>query len=120
MADQSRIMRISPRNAMPFKSTMIVAAILAFILSFMIMGTAFVRMFAVTYVGLTALFLISYAISLPSNWFEFDDDNKTIRKAFRNKIPYNKIQAIVIAETPKRYTVNVKQTGCRRILLRAA
>ncbi len=87
---------------------MLGVAIMAFILSFMIMGTAFAQMFAISYVVLTALFLIGYAVSLPSNWFEFDDVNKTIRKAFRNKIPYNKIQAIVIAETPKRFTVNVK------------
>ncbi len=108
MPDQFHILRISGKNAVPLKFTMIGAAIMAFILSFMIMGTAFAHMFAISYGVLTALFLIGYAVSLPSNWFEFDDDNKAIRKAFRNRIPYDKIQAVVISETPKRYTVNVK------------
>jgi len=108
MADQSRILKIYSKNAVPLKLTLLGTAILAFIPSFMIMGTAFARMFACSFVILTALFLIGYAVSLPSNWFEFDDDKKTIRKAFRNRIPYDKIQAIVIAETPKRYTVSVK------------
>ncbi len=108
MAEQSHILRISAKNTVPLKFTLIGTALLAFILSFMIMGTAFARMFVISYVALTALFLTGYAISFPSNWFEFDDDNKTIRKAFRNRISYDKIQAIVIAETPKCYTINVK------------
>lgn len=72
------------------------------------MGTAFLHMFSFMFLTFTSLILTAYAISRPTMWFEFDDENKMIVKAFHKHIPYGQIQAIVIAETPKHFTVNVK------------
>lgn len=43
-----------------------------------------------------------------SNWLEFDDEKKTILKAFRQRIPYDKVQVIFINEAWSGFTVNIK------------
>ncbi len=57
--------------------------------------------------------LILNALIRLINWFEFDDENKMIVTAFRHRIPYNKVQAIVINENFKGINIYLKKTtGC--------
>lgn len=108
MPTQLQRIRISDHSELPYKSSIIVSAIIAFAISFMIMGTAFVHFFVGLFVLSVLFFWGVYALTRPTNWFEFDDVNKMIVKPFRNRIPYNKIRAIVISENFKGTTINVK------------
>lgn len=108
MPNQTQRIRISDRSSFPYKWSIIFSTILAFTISFMIMGTAFVRFFSGLFLIFVSFTLLPYALIRLTNWFEFDDENKMIVKAFRRRIPYNKIRAIVINEKFKGVNINLK------------
>ena len=95
-------------SAYSIKGSIILVAALAFIISFMLMGTAFIHFFVVLFIGLTTLNLVAFTSVRWTNWFEFDDEKKLILRVFRQRIPYDKIQAIVISEVWNGFTVNIK------------
>lgn len=103
-----KLKRISASSAFPYRTSIVFSGILAFLISFMFMGTAFARFFSGLFIILASLTLVATAITRPTNWFGFDDENRLIVKAFRNRIPYNRILAIVIRENFKNITVNVE------------
>ncbi len=95
-------------NAYSIKESIVFVAIFAFLFSFPIMGTAFVHLFAMIFIVLTAVNLIALALTRLTNYFEFDDDKKLILKSFRVRIPYDKIQSISINHVLRGFNVNVK------------
>ena len=90
------------------KGSLIFIATISFVISFMLMGTAFFHLFAVQFVVLTGFNMIILMIVRWTNWLEFDDEKKTILRAFRQSIPYDKVQAIFIRESLNGFTVNIK------------
>ena len=95
-------------NAYSIKESIVFVAIFAFLFSFPIMGTAFVHLFAIIFIVLTAVNLIALTLSRLTNYFEFDNDKKLILKPFRVRIPYDKIQSISINQVLRGFNVNVK------------
>jgi hypothetical protein len=72
------------------------------VLSFTIMGTAFTRLFLVMLAAVSPFFLLGSVLFKAINWFEFDDDQQRIRRAFGRSFPYNRINTIRIKERWKR------------------
>lgn len=90
------------------RGSLVFIAAISFAMAFMLMGTAFPHLFAVLFIVLAGFNMIILMLLRWTNWLEFDDENKSMLRVFRQRISYDKVQAIFISQFWNGYSIKIK------------
>jgi len=108
MTENANRIRIQGHSTIIILGGVFIAVFFCFVMSFVLLGTAFPRLFVSLLVLIFPLVLFIGAMYRAINWFEFDDDQKRVVRAFRRSFPYDKVKTIRIKEQWRRSSFSIR------------